>query len=350
MSRIIDFTTNSDKGFQLSDSVLNTLQTELQGLISGLEKRFGSSPTAGTVLSGCRDGNLDNTFDPGYVFWDEELFYFEGGAFNNFIIVSEVTTQLKFQDGNDYDAYTVRTLQFAAAIPGGGQGMAVTRATVPAQIDQFCYISRTFCQMDSDLTQAEIDITNSLTQTNITEVQDMLFEIGDARFIRDITNFTDGLGDAATNRENWVLVGDHVNAAVWKTALGLDPAVTAADIQRRGITIAALPPAAGHLAYGAFIGSDTVVIAEHNLPDHNHSMNSAITSDDGEHTHVVPTGIGAGEGYPGQGSPFNDYSVITNIGGAHSHSINGIAEGNYPNNPLDVRNRVMNMYMIVKYQ
>jgi len=108
----IDFTNQPD-GFPLeSDATLGFLQTLLREPIEALAKLAGAD---NIILTGLVE--TGGVYSDGWIFYDGEVLFFEGGAEATNFIIEQTVTQKANQDGTQVDRYFERKARF-----GSGSG------------------------------------------------------------------------------------------------------------------------------------------------------------------------------------------------------------------------------------
>jgi len=356
MSRIIYFTQNASGGFQLSTDVLDTLQKELQDLIKAFICVVGNN----VILCGVDGPSGGSIYTPGLIVWNNEFLYFEGGTFGQYLVINETTVQLNFCDGNAYDAYKVRTAVFQNTVVPEDEYIAVTNVpglgiftTIDTIANITTNVENNTNNIDNNYTNLVNQITNLTTIVNNNTLIDNS-EIGDVKYIKNITNFdASGLGVVGSNREKWALV---VDANVqWKNALGYTG--TFAQIQGRGIVIAGT-------TYNVLdeFGVNDNTLVENNLPIHTHTF-SGTTNTIGDHTHELKesqSGNGTADGaidwrsYAFSTPPPNPRVDGESVqpAGSHSHTYSGTTSSFGAISPTAIDNRQPSiaLYMAVKYQ
>ncbi len=110
-------------------------------------------------------------------------------------------------------------------------------------------------------------------------------------------------------------------------------------------------------------GTNSLTIAEGNLPSHTHSSGSLAAASAGAHTHSVTDpghshtinqgdSGGGGDGWDGSGSNATTNSATTGIsiasGGAHAHTVSGITGATGSGNAIDNRPSYMALAYIMK--
>lgn len=109
-----DFNT-SPAGFPLeADATLGFTQSNLLDGILGLAKMMGES-LAGVILSGCTI--VGSTMTDGWILYDGEVLFFEGGTVQSTWIIEETTVSKNNQDGTSVPRYYTRKAKF-----GSGSG------------------------------------------------------------------------------------------------------------------------------------------------------------------------------------------------------------------------------------
>lgn len=347
MSRIVHFTDNEIAGFQLSTRVMNTLQDELQDLIKAFICVVGNN----TIVCGVTGPIGGSIYSDGLIIFNNEFLYFEGGPYGQYIVINEEITELRFCDGEDYKAYTVRTARFQNS---------VTPEDIYIEVDNEEGLGNGFTPIvdittmnnnfNTSITNLQNQITNLTTIVNENSLSDNA-EIGDIKYLKNISNFNgSGLGLVGTNREGWALVSTGNNE--WKTALGFGG--TFNDIDGRVVAIAG-----NKYSVLDQFGSDDVLLtgSQSGTPNHTHT---GSTSSAGSHTHtanIARKGESPGPGYGFKqgdnigsgGIPDGEGSEIFPAGN-HTHSLSIDPTGDIPASEAhENRQPTIALYMAVKY-
>lgn len=351
MSRIALFTANGSNGFQLSQEVMDMLQTELQDIIKSFICVVGNE----VIFCGVTGPTGGSIYSDGLVSWNNEFFYFEGGAFAQYLVVNEQRVQLTVCDNNAYDAYVVRTLRFQNTVDLGDTFVEVTNVDglgVFTRVDTIATLTQNYATLAQTVTDNYTDLSNQITNLTTVVNNNALTdnsEIGDVKYIKDISQFdVSGLGNVGTTREGWALVTD-ANAQ-WKTALGFGG--TFNDIDGRTLVIAGTK----YSVLNQF-GVDSVALTESEMPSHDHDY-SGSSSTNGSHIHEATeiTGVGTAnrvisfESVPNSPGTGGSDSETIQPAGDHSHTFSGTTDPKGSGTAHENRQPSIALYMAVKYQ
>jgi microcystin-dependent protein len=101
----IDFT--QPNGFPLKADTLDFMQTAYNNAIYGLAQMAGS---VNVIVSGCVDSGASVT--DGWVYYNNELFFFQGGTKSTYFIIDETIVADNNQNGTPVNRYFTRKLRF----------------------------------------------------------------------------------------------------------------------------------------------------------------------------------------------------------------------------------------------
>lgn len=101
------FNFNQTGGFKVTTETLSDIQTAYS-IVEGVARMAGNM----AIISGCVETNAGATVSDGVVMIGEELLNFIGGAKQNTVIIREIKTQKKFENGEMKDVITDRFATF----------------------------------------------------------------------------------------------------------------------------------------------------------------------------------------------------------------------------------------------
>jgi hypothetical protein len=181
MSQLVYFLENKSRGPQIAAEVLDTLQSTEKLL----ERAFICATGNNVIL--CGVNNLGSgVYSEGIIIWNNELFYFEGGTFGQYIVVNEQTTECNFCSGDRYRIFTIRTTKFANSVSPGQEYLPVT-----PNIPELYHLTYSLVTLNQEVININNDITDIYQEIN--NINTFIDNIDTY-----ITNFI-------TNNNNWDL-------------------------------------------------------------------------------------------------------------------------------------------------
>lgn len=283
MAITLYFSENKGKGVQLSADAMDMFQRATKLVENAFVCMMGNNG----IVCGVEE-TAPGVYNPGIIIYNGELLYFEGGEIENYISITEETTECFFCSNTKERIWTIRTAKFSVL----GPGLIVTEGlpelyrpdytffTLDAQVVQNTTdienIQEDIVEIQEDIVEIGEDITNLQTKTEIVNIQNAIFEVGDTMYVKNITDFDgNGVGTVGTKRENWCLV--HPGNFLWRTALGLPGGTTFNDVDGR-----VLVSAGTKYAVLSMFGIDSAILSAANLPPHVHKyFDSFINAIDG---------------------------------------------------------------------
>ena len=283
MAITLYFSENKGKGVQLSADAMDMFQRATKLVENAFVCMMGNNG----IVCGVEE-TAPGAYNPGIIIYNGELLYFEGGEIENYISITEETTECFFCSNTKERIWTIRTAKFSVL----GPGLAVTEGlpelyrpdytffTLDAQVVQnttdIAEIQDDIVEIQEDIFEMQENITNLQTKTEIVNIQNAIFEVGDTMYVKNITDFDgNGVGTVGTKRENWCLV--HPGNFLWRTALGLPGGTTFNDVDGRVLVSAGTKYAALSM-----FGIDSAILSAANLPPHVHKyFDSFINAIDG---------------------------------------------------------------------
>lgn len=279
MSQVVYFIENKSRGPQIAAEVLDTLQSTEKLL----ERAFICATGNNVIL--CGVVNLGSgVYSEGIIIWNNELFFFEGGTFGQYIVVNEQTTECNFCSGDRYRIFTIRTAKFTNSVSPGQEYLPVT-----PNIPELYHLTYNLVTLNQEVININNDIDN---------IYDEIDTINN--FIDNIDNY---ITNFITNINNWDLtfdIGEIIGVSSAKVSQFdfTTPATAGIGKPGRYAKWAVCNGNNGTMDYGGVTlrgykyndnahnfttlggGSDLIFLDKDNIPAHRHKYTAQYLEDD----------------------------------------------------------------------
>ena len=190
MAITLYFSENKAKGVQLSADAMDMFQKATKLVEDAFICMMGDNG----IVCGVEE-IAPGVYNPGIIIYNGELLYFEGGEIENFISITEETTECFFCSNTKERIWTIRTAKFSVL----GPGLAVTEGLPELYRPEY-----TFFTLDAQVVQNKADII-ALDQRVTTLEETIVTNTGDILNLQELLNNFSTLYSLQQSQINYLL-------------------------------------------------------------------------------------------------------------------------------------------------